>query len=278
MRVLAFLNLGAAGFATLPAVGEIFDDKLAEVDRAVAVGLSDPEHIRGVKIRFSRDALGSSDGWKMLERAKEIAERLAVPIMVHLAECPVPIGEVLAALRPGDIGTHLFHGGENGATDGKGKVLESVRTAAERGVLFDVGHGGWHFDIEVTRSLIAAGILPTTISTDAWAKTVWSGASDLPLYSLPALTSLFIGLGMGLEDALSAVTRRPAGILQRDDLGTVEIGAVADLAVLNRRAGNFTFRDRAGHSADVSVVLEPSITIRGGHVVEPETIYPFTKY
>lgn len=279
VRVLAFLNLGATGFATLPAVGEIADERLVRVKETVEVAQSDKEHIRGIKMRFSKDALEDNDGPKMLNRALEIANGLGLPLMVHIAECPIPISSVLKELRPGDFATHVFHGGHNGILDASGRVFEEVHHAAERGVNFDVGYGGWHFDIEVARAGFREGIVPTTLSTDAWAKTTYEGAAELPLYSLPDLVSQFVAIGMALEEALNAVTLAPARALGlASEIGALQSGAAADIAVYRRTLGSYTYTDRAGHALQAELVLEPVLTVRGGETVSSSLpAYPYTK-
>ena len=47
-----------------------------------------------------------------------------------------------------------------------GKLLPAALAAKQRGVVFDVGHGGGSFDYTVAEAAIAAGAAPDTISSD----------------------------------------------------------------------------------------------------------------
>jgi dihydroorotase len=53
---------------------------------------------------------------------------------------------------------------------------------------------------------------------------------------------------MPLVEVLRAATQRPAQAIARPDLGTLAVGAVADVAVLRLRSGRFTFVDSVGAS------------------------------
>ena len=62
----------------------------------------------------------------------------------------------MGLLREGDVITHVYSGtGNNIVQDGK--VLDSVRDARERGVLFGVGHGGGSFDYTVAGRCAGTG-------------------------------------------------------------------------------------------------------------------------
>jgi dihydroorotase len=263
-RVLAFLNMGAAGFATLPALGELSDRTLHRPAEMLALIQSDPR-IRGIKLRLTTSALGSTDPLEMLESAVRLAEEAQVPIMTHVEhDCPIPLSELLERMRPGDIVTHIYHGGENGILDEARHVIDAVRDAVQRGVILDVGHGGTHFDISVARDAIAQGLVPTTISTDAWS----GRAGTPPQYALPHIVSELIALGVGLAAALAAVTRAPAAALGlAGDLGVLQQGARADLAAFRRVGGKFRFTDDRRNAVVASFLLEPQFTFRNGELV-----------
>jgi dihydroorotase len=263
-RVLAFLNMGAAGFATLPALGELADRTLHRPAEMLALIRSDPR-IRGIKLRLARDALGGTDPLEMLDSAIRLAEEAQLPVMTHVEDdCPIPISDLLGRMRPGDIVTHIYHGGENGILDQARHVLVAVRDAVQRGVLLDVGHGGTHFDISVARDAIAQGLVPTTISTDGW-----SGRPGTPpQYALPHIVSELIALGVGLGAALAAVTRAPAAALGlASDLGVLQEGGRADVAAYRRVDGRFRFTDNRQDAVVASMLLEPEFTFRRGELV-----------
>ena len=50
--------------------------------------------------------------------------------------------------------------------DDKGKVLPVVRDAERRGVIFDLGFGGYNFSWHVAEKAFAQDLVPHTISSD----------------------------------------------------------------------------------------------------------------
>jgi len=64
------------------------------------------------------------------------------------------MSKILDLLRPGDVLTHAYSGAPNisGAFTNivqDGKLLPAALAAKQRGVMFDVGHGGGSFDFTV---------------------------------------------------------------------------------------------------------------------------------
>ena len=128
-------------------VGELEDLRYAAPDEAVAVAEEHRDVVVGIKVRLGYQMVGER-GLPALRLAREAADRLDLPLMVHIIDLPEPLPEILPLLRGGDIITHCFHGERNGILDGAGRVLPAVRDAAERGVLFDVGHGVGSFSFD----------------------------------------------------------------------------------------------------------------------------------
>ena len=85
------------------------------------------------------------------------------------------------------------------------------------------------------------------------------------------VASKFLAMGMKLEDVLNRVTRAPALTLSRPELGTLDPGACADIAVLRLREGPFGFMDCGGARITGEKKLECVATLREGEVVfDPE--------
>ena len=120
-------------------------------------------------------------------------------VMCHIGgvETPELMSQILDLLRPGDVLTHGYSGAPNIA--GKftnivqdGKLLPAALAAKQRGVVFDVGHGGGSFDYTVAEAAMAAGAGPDTISSDIH---VFSGNTP----GMPYLTwvmSKFLNMGL----------------------------------------------------------------------------------
>ena len=79
--------------------------------------------------------------------------------------------------------------------------------------------------------------------------------------------SKMLNLGMPLDQAIAASTWRPAQCIKRLDLGHLSPGAVADVAVLRLREGEFGFTDVAGKRLPGKLKLESELTVREGVVV-----------
>ena len=82
-----------------------------------------------------------------------------------------------------------------------------------------------------------------------------------------SIMSKFYAMGMKLEDVIKASTWEPAVVIQRETLGHVSEGAIADLAVFSMRKGNFGFYDKTGYKVSAKEKLECEMTIKGGKIV-----------
>ena len=166
--------------------------------------------------------------------ALEAADALGLPLMVHVIDMGMPLPELLAQMRPGDVVTHCFHGNEGGLLDEGGRVWPEAVAARERGILFDVGHGVGSFTWRVARAALAQGFPPDTISSDIHA---YNHAG--PVHDLPRTLSKLLHLGMPLDEVIAAATVRVGEHLARvapAGLGTLAPGAPGDLSLLELRA------------------------------------------
>jgi dihydroorotase len=74
-------------------------------------------------------------------------------------------------------------------------------------------------------------------------------------------------MGMAVEDIIFRATWNSARSIQREDLGNLSEGTVADIAVLSIRKGNFGFIDTRGNKMKGDHRFEAELTIREGKVV-----------
>ena len=75
----------------------------------------------------------------------------------------------------------------------------------------------------------------------------------------------FMVLGMPLDEVVAKATTAPAKLLGiEESLGTLRKGALADIAVLELRQGQFTLQDAMGKTATSDRLLTPRAVIRGG--------------
>src|SRR5262249_28744206 len=148
--------------------------------------------------------------------------------------------EILQLLGEGDILTHCFTGFDNRLVTERGEPRADVVAARDRGVIFDVGHGMAAFYAEVAASMISAGFLPDVISTDVHAYAVES------VRDFPTTISKFLALGVALDQAIRRSTAVPARLIARPELGSLEVGTIADIAVFAVEEGSFTYEDTGG--------------------------------
>ena len=260
-QVRLLLNLGRTG---LGATGELLDLANADVAAARRVVDAHPGVIVGIKARLSRNAAGVHD-LDAVRRAHAITVPTKLALMVHIGQTVSPLPAILALLRPGDIVTHMYAPPPHGMLDTDGRVLPEVREARARGILFDVGNGrSGHFTWDVAERALQQDFLPDTISSDLTAP----GRSDR-VFDFPTVLSKFLMLGMPLDQVIARATVNAARALPPfRAVGTLEVGAAADVAVFELRDGAFEFVDndrtpRAGRQLLVPV----AVVVRGQQLV-----------
>ena len=188
--------------------------------------------------------------------------------MVHIGgvENAQLMSEILNLMRPGDVLTHAYSGAPNIAgvftnIVQDGKLLPAALAAKQRGVIFDVGHGGGSFDFTVAEVAIAGGCGTDTISSDIH---VFSGNSPGMPY-LPNVMGKFIRLGYTLEQVVAMATSAPAKIINKaPKIGTLQIGAPADVAIMEVVEQQVTFVDTRNNKRDGLISLKPVQTVING--------------
>ena len=184
--------------------------------------------------------------------------------MVHVAQVPIPLAQVLDHLLPGDIVTHVYHSDENSVLDDRGRVRSEVKEAKSRGIVMDAGAGKTKFGMQLTGAAIEQGLLPDTLSTD-----ITRTGRRLGHY-LPEVMTIFMALGMSLEQVVAAVTSTAAkAIGQNETLGTLRVGAPGDAAVLGLEDGDFKYDDGLGGEIRAGKRIAPVMTVKGGMLWKP---------
>jgi dihydroorotase len=266
-RILAFLHIAVQGMIT-NLLGELEDVRWASVAQAVERAREHPDVIVGIKVRLGYQMVGD-DPAPAMRLAREAADALGLPLMVHVIDMRPPISWLLPYMGRGDIVTHCFHGNDGGILDPDGTLFPEVRQARERGVRFDVGHGVGSFAYRVARSAIAQDFPPDTISSDLHAHNV-----DGPAYDQATTLSKLLHVGMEIQDVIRATTATPAQAARREDsLGALAPGREADLTGFELRTGHWDLPDAAGATEVVERLLVPRLVIRAGLVrrLDPDT-------
>src|SRR4249920_1041501 len=235
-RFYAFIHIANTGLTPFP-VAELYNIDFAQVDACARAIGENADIALGAKVRMSENVI-AKHGSEPLKRAIMACEKSGTngKIMCHIGgvETRKLMSDILDLLRPGDVLTHAYSGFPNIAGDftnivQDGKLLPAALAAKQRGVVFDVGHGGGSFDYTVAEAAIAQGTPPDTISSDIH---VFSGNTP----GMPYLTwvmSKFMGLGFSLEQVVAMATINPAKVINRaPKLGTLQVGAPGDIAIM----------------------------------------------
>ncbi len=267
-RQFAFVHIAVAGLAGFP-VPELYNIDYAQVESTARALAENADIVLGVKVRMSENVI-ARHGTEPLKRAILACERSGQPakVMCHIGGVAdrVLMSQILDLLRPGDILTHAFSGAPNIAGDftnivQDGRLLPAALAAKQRGVVFDVGHGGGSFDYTVVEAAIAQGCPPDTLSSDIH---VFSANSPGMPY-LPWVMSKFMHLGFSLVQVVAMATQAPARAIGRvPKLGSLQVGAPADLSILELVEGPVSFVDTRNNKRDGRAYLKPAGTITGG--------------
>jgi dihydroorotase len=263
VRILAFVHISFLGLHA-PFAEELIDLRYARPEETAIVIERYPEVALGVKVRLG--AMTANHGNRALDLALDAARRAKVPLMAHIS-AGADEKYVLDHLRPGDILTHCFHGRSNGMVantpDG---FIPQLRLARERGVIFDVGHGCGSFSWETAHRAFEHHFYPDTISTDLHRYSV-----DAPWkVTLPQVMSKHLCLGMSVNDVVLKTTIAPARALHREnEMGSLRVGANADVFQFEVREGLFSFGDAQRNIRQGDRMIEPLLVIRAGRVYRP---------
>jgi dihydroorotase len=264
-RIFAFLNIsfpGIFGFDKGVSIGEATLREMLPVDRCVAKIEANRDRIVGVKVRIGGPVTGDL-GLGALELALEAANAVGLPLMTHIGPAPPSYADVVSMLRPGDILTHCFRPTPNSALGPDGKVLNAVRSARERGVLFDIAHGMGAFAYETTEGALKEGFPPDLISSD-----VHVIAVEGPGFDLLHTMSKLLNCGLTLPQVIGMSSSRPALAIRRPDLGHLGVGAPADITVLQQVDSDYVFEDVVGVTRQGSTMLQPIAVYIDGQQME----------
>ncbi len=243
VRILPLINLSFAGifaFSHTVMVGECEDLRLLDMRECVRVARDHLDLIVGIKVRVGRGASGNS-GIAPMDMALEVAEELGLPLMAHLDHPPPSRLDVMSRLRKGDILTHCFRPFPNAPSLPGGGVRPEIAAARERGVIFDIGHGGGSCGFKTSRAMLEAGFKPDVISSDVHILSINGPAFDL----LQTLAKFHV-LGMSLPEVVASATVNAARAIRRPELGTLKPGALGEASIFELLEQPTDYRDVMG--------------------------------
>ena len=255
-RVFALINIVGMGMQTNDIEQNTFDmdpaktGDLAKENADVVVGVKTAHY-------YGPD-------WTSVDQTIAAGDHADLPAMVDFGHFRKerPYYQLIGdKMRPGDISTHMYRASVPWL-DAEGNVLNYLLEARERGILFDVGHGGGSFVFRNAVPAIAQGFLPDSISTD-----LHTGSMNDAMVDMTTVMSKFLAIGMSLFDVVKTSTCDPAKIIGHHELGHLSVGAAADIAVLNLMEGTFGYQDVADGKLDYDKRLACEMTFKDGSVV-----------
>lgn len=263
VRVLAFLNIVANGMngGLEQMVGQMDPQLCAatiEKHREVIVG------VKTAHYWTEKPWDAGHRPWTAVDRAIECGRLAKVPIMVDFWPRPPQRSYaelILKRMRKGDIHTHVF-AQQFPIILPNGRVNPIMWRARKRGVIFDVGHGAGSFWFRNAVPAIEQGFVPDSISTDLHTRSMIG-----PAQSMTNVMSKFLSMGMPLEDVIRRSTVNPAREIHRPDLGTLSVGSEADVTVLEKLEGNYSYADNGNARMDGNVKLIARMTVRAGRIL-----------
>ena len=263
-----------------------------DIDATVRSANANKDIVRGIK---GHAEIGGFARWgiEVLQMSAEIGRQTNLPLYVHFGQlwglpesgangedADTIIERVIPQLRPGDILAHPFTRHPGGFVDREGKVHSVIQAALDRGLKVDVGHGS-HFSYRLARKALEAGIVPDTLGADmhgynthvpAPAGTPGEHPDDenhpfagQAKFSLTQAMSSMMALGLTLEQVVPMVTTNPAQMVGRsDEIGSLEVGRIADVTVLSDLRGRFMLRDNEQTEVVAERLLQPAFCLRAG--------------
>ena len=123
-------------------------------------------------------------------------------------------------------------------------------------------HGAASFAFTQAIPALKDGFVPNSISTDRN-----HGGYNGALKDLSNVMSKFLNLGMDIQTIIRLTTVNPAHEIKHDELGNLNIGGVADVAIFSIQKGNFGYFDNTGYKIKGDKKIQCEMTIRAGKIV-----------
>ena len=265
IRVKAFIALSCDGQISIKK-NDNYDPQYCDDMKLKYLMNKYKDNILGIKLKQTKNNINDK-GLKPIKKALSLAKQLGCRINVHAIDPPCSTKELIQYFRKGDIFTHVYHGIGSTILGENGHIIPEVWEAKKRGVVFDACNGKNNFDMQVAKKAIREKFYPDIISSDLTMITLYKQ----PVIALPWIMSKYLALGMRLYDVIAAVTSTPAKYMEmNDEIGTLKIGACADVAIFKQIEGEFTFFDKNNNAIKGKCILLPQLTVKEGMVVYKE--------
>jgi dihydroorotase len=290
-RVLAFISAYIVGGLEGHYYPELYRPECLDADATVKAAHANPDLVKGVKAHAE---IGGFARWglNVMKIASQIGRDARLPVYIHFGQLwPKPesgglpvnpdsiFNQVVETLKPGDILAHPFSRHPGGFVEENGKLHPLVPEAIARGLKVDVGHGS-HFSFKTARIVLDAGVLPDTLGADMHGYNTHlpapAGTPDShpdeehsflgrTQFSLVSAMTSMLALGLPLDHIVRMVTSNAARMIGMEgELGTLKVGGVADISVLDDRRGRWVLEDNEGTQVVTDRMLTPVLCVRDG--------------
>ena len=291
-KVYAFLSAYLVGGLEGHYYPQLYSPDGVDVAATVAAANANKDIVRGIKAHAD---IGGFARWgiRVIELAAQIGRETDLPVYVHFGQLwglpesgtngedvDTIMDRVIPLLRAGDILAHPFTRHPGGFVNKEGEVHPVIRAALDRGLKIDVGHGS-HFSYRLAKLGIAAGIVPDTLGADmhgynthvpppAGTPAEHADEENHPFlgqakFSLTQAMSSMLALGLSMDQVVPMVTTNPAAMLGRsEEIGSLAVGRVADVSVLEDLRGRFILRDNEKTEVVADRLLRPAFCLRAG--------------
>jgi dihydroorotase len=290
-RVLAFISAYIVGGLEGHYYPELYRPECLDAAATVKAAQANPDLVKGVKAHAE---IGGFARWGLdvMKIASTIGRDARLPVYIHFGQLwPKPenggmpvnpdsiFNQVVETLKPGDILAHPFSRHPGGFVEQNGKLHPLVPEAIARGLKVDVGHGS-HFSFKTARLVLDAGVVPDTLGADMHGYNTHlpapAGTPDShpdeehsflgrTQFSLVSAMTSMLALGLPLDHVVRMVTSNAARMIGMEgELGTLKVGGVADISVLDDRRGRWVLEDNEGTQTVTDRMLTPVLCVRDG--------------
>jgi dihydroorotase len=290
-RVLSFMSAYLVGGLEGHFYPNLYRPDCLDAGATVKSALANPDFVKGIKAHAE---IGGFARWGLdvMKIASKIGRDADLPVYIHFGQLwPKPesgglavnpdsiFNQVIETLKPGDILAHPFSRHPGGFVEQNGKLHPLVHEAIARGLKVDVGHGS-HFSFKTARVVLDSGVIPDTLGADMHGYNTHvpapAGTPDShpdeehsflgrTQFSLVSAMTSMLTLGLPLNLVVAMATCNAAKMIgMENEIGTLKVGGVADISVLEDRRGRWVLEDNEGTQAVTDRMLTPFFCLRDG--------------
>jgi dihydroorotase len=290
-RVLSFMSAYLVGGLEGHFYPDLYRPDCLDAGATVKSALANPDLVKGIKAHAE---IGGFARWGLdvMKIASKIGRDADLPVYIHFGQLwPKPdsgglavnpdsiFNQVIETLKPGDILAHPFSRHPGGFVEESGRLHPLVHEAIARGLKVDVGHGS-HFSFKTARVVLDNGVIPDTLGADMHGYNTHvpapAGTPDShpdeehsflgrTQFSLVSAMTSMLTLGLPLNLVVAMATCNAAKMIgMENEIGTLKVGGVADISVLEDRRGRWVLEDNEGTQAVTDRMLAPLFCLRDG--------------